>query len=261
MTTKIDENTLKEAQKIIDESNNIVFITGNELSTPSGLPMFTGKNGIFHKECKELGGKLEDVFTKEQYYKNTKVFYELIKDNFYYPNAEPNEGHKKIAELEKAKKVIGVLTENMDGLHQMAGSKKVIEFNGNFNEFYCERCSRINKNAKTYKATDIINNGDIVRCDVDGCGNYLRPKMKFYLDQIEDSLFTEVEKMAKKADVIVVAGSELSEPPFSNLPSMYFRRCKIVAICENSDCMPAQIADVALIGNVSEILSKIVVNK
>ena len=149
------EEEVRKLQEIIDDSKRIVFFGGAGVSTESGIPDFRSADGIYHQQYKYMP---EQVVSHSFFMAHPDVFYEFYKEKMMCLDAEPNAAHRKLAELEDAGKLSAVITQNIDGLHQKAGSKNVLELHGSVHRNYCERCGRF------YTAEDILRSAGIPRC-------------------------------------------------------------------------------------------------
>jgi len=162
---------IQELNKIINESDNIVFFGGAGVSTESGIPDFRSESGIF-KSLKKYGASPEQLVSHSYYIDHTEEFYNYYKENLVFTDAEPNPAHIKLAELEKAGKLKAVITQNIDGLHQKAGSKKVLELHGSIHRNYCQICN------KEYGLDHIMENDGIPRSNVEESSNRMLSFMK-----------------------------------------------------------------------------------
>ena len=158
---------IEQLQEIIDSSENIVFFGGAGVSTESGIPDFRSADGIYSKTPEEL-------VSHTYYFEHTEEFFEFYKENLIFKDAEPNPAHYKLAELEKKGKLKAVITQNIDGLHQKAGSKNVLELHGSVHRNYCQICN------KSYDLDYILSSDGIPRCE---CGGIIKPDVVLWLLQ------------------------------------------------------------------------------
>ncbi len=198
--------TLKE---MIYGSSYTVFFGGAGVSTSSGIPDFRGGSGLYTKN----GMGNEYYLSRRCLVKEPALFYEFFRANMVYPNAKPNEAHFALAKLEREGIVKSVITQNIDGLHQMAGSKKVIELHGNTSVFYCERCGKIHENNKVLTGTEVP------LCV--SCGGTVRPDVVLYGESLPADAFNEAERDIKKADLLIVGGTSLTVFPAASLVAEY----------------------------------------
>ncbi|MEG2380680.1 MAG: NAD-dependent protein deacylase [Oscillospiraceae bacterium] len=203
----------------MNESDNIVFFGGAGTSTESGIPDFRSSNGLFNE-------KLNKKFTPEQlvshsfYVMHPEEFFSFYKDKLIYKNAKPNNAHIALAELEKRGKLKAIITQNIDGLHQMAGSKNVYELHGSVHRNYCMKCG------KFYSATEVLKSVGIPKCE---CGGTIKPDVVLYEEGLNDEILENSVKAIMAADVLIVGGTSLSVYPASGL-IRYYRGKKLVLI-------------------------------
>ena len=197
-------NTLQE---IINTSNHTVFFGGAGVSTASNIPDFKGKNGIYNTENR-WGIPPEAIISHSFFISRPKDFYEYYRENMLYTDAEPNEVHKALARLEAAGKLKAVLTQNIDGLHQRAGSKNVFELHGSVHRNYCMRCS------KFYGLEKILTTSAIPMCD---CGGMIKPDVVLYGEGLNSDVWDGAIKELAAADALIVGGSSLTVMPAAGL--------------------------------------------
>ena len=197
-------STLKE---IIDNSRYAVFFGGAGVSTASNIPDFRGANGIYNTE-NEWGLPPERIISHSFFVRRTKDFYGYYKKYMVYPDARPNEVHTALAKLEKEGKIKAVLTQNIDGLHQKAGSKNVLELHGSVFRNYCTRCGR-------FFDLDYVLSGDGVPvCD---CGGVIKPDVVLYEEPLDGETWGKAFEEIEKADTLIVGGSSLTVYPAAGL--------------------------------------------
>ena len=216
MNSKIEE--LKE---LIKTSNNIVFFGGAGTSTESGIPDFRSSNGLFNE-------KLNRNFTPEQLVSHTffvrypEDFFKFYKDKLIYKDAKPNKAHIALAELEKCGKLKAIITQNIDGLHQMAGSKNVFELHGSVHRNYCENCR------KFYNLDDMLNlDGIVPHCEE--CGSIVKPDVVLYEEALDDEVINKAISAISKADLLIIGGTSLVVYPAAGFIN-YFKGKNIVVI-------------------------------
>lgn len=211
---------IEQLKKIIDESNNIVFFGGAGVSTESGIPDFRSANGLYNQD---LGREVspEEMISHSFYMKHTKDFYEFYKDKLIYKDAKPNACHKALAELEKQGKVKAIITQNIDGLHQLAGSKTVWELHGSVLRNYCERCHTF------YGVDTILNADDVPHCDK--CGGRIKPDVVLYEEGLDEYVINSAVEAIANADTLIVGGTTLIVYPAAGL-IRYFRGKNLVLI-------------------------------
>lgn len=239
-------STLKEAaeilQEIIDSSRNIVFFGGAGVSTESGIPDFRSKDGLYHQKYKY---DPEEIISHHFFYTNMEEFYRFYKDRMIDLDSKPNAAHLYLAELEKAGRLKAIITQNIDGLHQMAGSKRVIEVHGSVHRNICQECGQ------EYDAAYVKNSLDVIpRCS---CGGILKPDVVLYEEPLNEQDITRALIQIQNAEVLIVAGTSLVVYPAAGFID-YFRGRKLVLI--NKDPTVAdQKADVVIHQKIGELFS------
>lgn len=215
----MDEKILKLKQ-IVEESNNIVFFGGAGVSTESGIPDFRSANGIYNQD---LGRNVspEEMISHTFYRNHPEDFFEFYRDKLIYENAEPNDCHKALAELERQGKVKAVVTQNIDGLHQKAGSKTVWELHGSTLRNYCENCHAY------YGLDKILESKGVPVCD--RCGGTVKPDVVLYEEGLDDDVINGAVRAISNADTLIVGGTTLIVYPAAGLIN-YFRGKHIVLI-------------------------------
>lgn len=208
LVMKKNMDKIEQLQRIIDESNNIVFFGGAGVSTLSGIQDFRGKNGIY-KEIKEY--KPEYLLSVRCFFNEPKLFFDFYKDKMNCLNIKPNIVHLYLADLEKRGKLKVVVTQNIDGLHQKAGSQNVLEIHGSIYRNYCINCG------KEYSAEFVFNSDDIPKCD---CGGIIKPDVVLYGEMLPDSYLT-AQNYIRKAETLIVAGTSLTVEPASSLIKLF----------------------------------------
>ena len=197
-------NTLK---KIIDNSRYAVFFGGAGVSTASNIPDFRGANGIYNTE-NEWGLPPERIISHSFFVRRTKDFYDYYKKYMVYPDARPNEVHKALAKLEREGKIKAVLTQNIDGLHQKAGSKNVLELHGSVFRNYCTRCGRF------FGLDYVLSCEGVPVCD---CGGVIKPDVVLYEEPLDGEIWSKAFEEIEKADTLIVGGSSLTVYPAAGL--------------------------------------------
>ncbi len=213
------KRTIENLSEMIEKSNNIVFFGGAGVSTASGIPDFRGTNGLYIRETTDLSSRiLKRNFLKT----DPKEFYNYFKENFIYPNAKPNFTHRFLAYLEQQNKLSCIITQNIDGLHQEAGSKKVIELHGNVNNFSCTNCH------KKYGLQHILEG----RIPVCYCGSIIQPDIVLFGDAVDEAVFEQAENAVINCDMLIIAGTTLTVKPANKIVENY-KGNKLV--CINKD--------------------------
>lgn len=202
--------------KIIKESNYIVFFGGAGVSTASGIPDFRSVDGIYNERYEYPP---ERILSHSFYLSNPEYFYKFYKDKFNLLDKKPNIIHEKLVELEKANKLKCIITQNIDGLHQKAGSKNVLELHGSIYRNYCERCH------KFYDEKKVFESDGIPKCS---CGGIIKPDVVLYEEALSDTFLEAIDNI-KKADTLIVAGTSLVVYPASSLIG-YFQGKNLILI-------------------------------
>lgn len=232
-----------ELQQIIDSSNKIVFFGGAGVSTESGIPDFRSVDGLYNQK---YDYPPEEILSHTFFCKHTEYFYNFYREKMLCLNAKPNAAHLKLAELERAGKLTAVVTQNIDGLHQAAGSKNVFELHGSVHRNYCMSCN------KQFDAEYILNSSGIPQCP---CGGTIKPDVVLYEEGLDSSCVNGALSAISNADCLIVAGTSLNVYPAAGFIK-YFVGEHFVLI--NRDKTPADNwADLVIHGNVGEVLSKI----
>lgn len=210
-------------KNLVEQSNNIVFFGGAGVSTESGIPDFRSKDGLYNQKYKFPP---EEILSHTFFMNNTEEFYKFYRDKMNSLRYEPNITHYKLAELEKQGKLKAVITQNIDGLHQKAGSKNVYELHGSVLRNYCMKCN------KFYDGEFIFNSEGIPRCE---CGGIIKPDVVLYEEGLDNQILTDSIRAIVEADLMIVAGTSLTVYPASGLIN-YFRGKNLVLI--NRDSTP-----------------------
>lgn len=211
------ENKIGKFKEIIKKSVNIVFFGGAGVSTESGIPDFRSKDGLYNQKYKYPP---EEILSHTFFMNNTEEFFKFYKDKMNCLKYEPNITHKVLARLEKEGKLKGVITQNIDGLHQKAGSKNVYELHGSVLRNYCMDCG------KFYDANVVFESENVPHCT---CGGIIKPDVVLYEEALDDNTVTEAVKKIMNADTLIVAGTSLTVYPASGLIN-YFRGENLVLI-------------------------------
>ena len=188
-------------QEIINQSDNIVFFGGAGVSTESGIPDFRSVDGLYNQK---YDYPPEAILSHTFFVRNTEYFYNFYRDKMLFLEAEPNSAHIKLAQLEKAGKLKAVITQNIDGLHQKAGSKNVFELHGSVHRNYCQRCGKL------YDAQFIKNSVGIPKCE---CGGLIKPDVVLYEEGLDSKTIEGAVNAISKADCLIVAGTSLNVYP------------------------------------------------
>ena len=210
-------STLEQLQNVIDNSKRIVFFGGAGVSTESGIPDFRSVDGLYNQK---YDYPPEQILSHTFFMHNTEEFYRFYRDKMLCLDKKPNKAHLKLAELERAGKLTAVVTQNIDGLHQAAGSKKVYELHGSVLRNYCMKCG------KFYSAEYIKNSKGIPKCE---CGGVIKPDVVLYEEGLDDSTVSGALRAIQTADTLIIAGTSLTVYPAAGFIS-YFKGDNIVLI-------------------------------
>jgi NAD-dependent deacetylase len=251
----MDEAVRQQVQTLktyIDEAENIVFFGGAGVSTESGIPDFRSKDGLYNQHDVQFDEyEPEYLLSKSCLYHNPKVFYEFYRQKLDVRNVEPNAAHKYLAYLESTGKLKAVITQNIDGLHQKAGSKTVYEIHGTTKRIYCNKCG------KEYPEDYLFTNTDpIPKCE---CGGQIRPDVTLYEENLPKEALANAEDAVRKADLLIIGGTSLQVYPAASLPSHYMGDRMVVINKEKPEMLLGE-NDLVIqeaIGEVFEELAKL----
>lgn len=229
----------------IEESNYIVFFGGAGVSTESNIPDFRSTDGLYNQKYKYPP---ETILSHSFYRRNTEEFYEFYRDKMIYTDAKPNKAHIALAKLEEMGKLKAVVTQNIDGLHQAAGSKAVYELHGTIMKNYCTECG-----AK-YDLSIITETTGIPRCKKDGCNGIIKPEVVLYEEGLDDFTIQESVRHISNADMLIIGGTSLTVYPAAGL-IRYFKGKHLVLI--NKTATPQDdMADLIIREPIGETLYK-----
>ena len=239
-------NTVEQIVKVINHSDNIVFFGGAGVSTESGIPDFRSVDGLYNQK---YDYPPETILSHTFYRRKTSEFYRFYKDKMICKSAKPNVIHMTLARLEQEGKVKAIITQNIDGLHQLAGSQEVLELHGSVHRNYCEECG------KFFDADYILNAKDVPKCDAVGCQGSVKPDVVLYEEGLNDETLRKSIEYISNADVLIVGGTSLAVYPAAGLID-YYRGNKLILI--NKSATPRDsIADYTYQGSLSDIFSKL----
>ena len=237
------KKVIESLQNIITTSENIVFFGGAGVSTESGIPDFRSVDGIYNQKYKYMP---ETILSHSFFINNTKEFYDFYKDKMLFLAAKPNKAHYMLAELEKLGKLKAVITQNIDGLHQSAGSKNVIELHGSVHRNYCMKCG------KFYDVIVITECKDIPFCD---CGGIIKPDVVLYEESLDDKIMHKAIEFITNADVLIIGGTSLGVYPAAGLIN-YYRRNKLILINKSSTPMDNK-ANLVINDSIGDVLGEL----
>ena len=240
---KLIQEKIELLQTYINNSNNIVFFGGAGVSTESGIKDFRSKDGLYNEKYKYPP---EQILSHSFFYKNTKEFYKFYRDKLNCLNVLPNICHKYLVKLEKEGKLQAIITQNIDHLHQKAGSTNVIELHGTIYKNYCDKCH------KFYPPEYIWNTKDIPKCN---CGGIIKPNVVLYEEPLNEFDILKAINYIKNSDLLIIAGTSLTVYPAASYIS-YFQGKHLVII--NKDKTPGDnIADLVINDNLGNVFKKL----
>jgi NAD-dependent deacetylase len=210
-------NNVEKFLQWVNESDNIVFFGGAGVSTESGIPDFRSVDGLYNQS---YDYPPETILSHTFYMRKTEEFFKFYRDKMLFPDAMPSTTHKKLALLEQQGKLKGVITQNIDGLHQKAGSKVVIELHGSVLRNYCERCHAF------YGLEAVLGSEGVPKCE---CGGRIKPDVVLYEEGLDDNNIREAVRLMREADMCIVGGTSLGVYPAAGLID-YYRGSKLVLI-------------------------------
>ncbi len=211
------EEMMARLQRMVDESRRIVFFGGAGVSTESGIPDFRSVDGLYHQK---YAYPPETILSHSFYLRKREEFYRFYRDKMLYPDAEPNAAHRKLAQWEQEGKLTAIVTQNIDGLHQKAGSRNVLELHGSVLRNHCERCG------KFYELSAVLESTGVPHCT---CGGTLKPDVVLYEESLDEQVLTAAVTHISRADMLIVGGTSLAVYPAAGLVQ-YFRGEHLVVI-------------------------------
>ena len=240
----MDTEKLNELRQIIEDSDNIVFFGGAGVSTESGIPDFRSVDGLYNQKYKYPP---ETIISHSFYRRNPEEFYRFYKDKMIFADAKQNKAHIKLAELEKQGKLKAVITQNIDGLHQMAGSRNVIELHGSVHRNYCEKCHAF------YDLDYIVNSDGVPKCEK--CGGTVKPDVVLYEEALDEDNMSRALQYISEADTMIIGGTSLVVYPAAGL-IRYFRGRKLVVI-NMSPTQSDSNADLLIADKIGDVLGSL----
>lgn len=237
------EDSVKKLKEIVDNSDNIVFFGGAGVSTESNIPDFRSTDGLYNQTYKYPP---ETILSHSFYVRNTEEFYRFYKDKMLYLDAKPNKAHLKLAEWEKNGKLKAVITQNIDGLHQAAGSRKVYELHGSVLRNYCTKCG------KFFSAQYILESDGVPKCE---CGGIIKPDVVLYEEGLDNEVMRNAISAIANADILIIGGTSLAVYPAAGLID-YYRGNKLVLVNKSTTPMDSR-ANLLVSGSIGEIFDQI----
>jgi len=243
----MEESTMEEAirklKELVDGSDNIVFFGGAGVSTESGIPDFRSVDGLYHQK---FAYPPETMLSHTFYVRHKAGFYDFYRAKMLALDAKPNAAHLKLAEWERQGKLKAVVTQNIDGLHQKAGSREVLELHGSVLRNYCERCG------KFHGVEAVVNSTGVPRCD---CGGDIKPDVVLYEEGLDEDVIAKAIHYIRAADMLIIGGTSLAVYPAAGLVR-YYRGHKLVVI-NKGDVGMGLGADLVIDGPIGQVLSQV----
>ena len=239
----MQEEKILQLKELVDHSDNIVFFGGAGVSTESGIPDFRSTDGLYHQQ---YDYPPETILSHTFYRRKPEEFFRFYRNKMLVLDAKPNAAHRKLAQWEQEGRLKAVITQNIDGLHQAAGSKKVLELHGSVLRNYCERCHRF------YDARYILESKGVPHCE---CGGPIKPDVVLYEEGLDMGIMQEAISFISQADVLIIGGTSLVVYPAAGLID-YYRGHKLVLV--NKTPTPRDsMADLIVQGSIGEIFSRL----
>ena len=236
-------NQVEQLRQWVNESDNIVFFGGAGVSTESGIPDFRSVDGLYNQQ---YDYPPETILSHTFYRRNTEEFYRFYRNKMLCLDAKPNAAHLKLAQWEQEGKLKAVVTQNIDGLHQAAGSKKVYELHGSVLRNFCESCHRF------YDVNYIADSEGVPKCS---CGGSIKPDVVLYEEGLDQDTLTGAIRAISQADVLIVGGTSLAVYPAAGLLD-YYNGNKLVLVNKTPTARDG-IADLVVQGSIGEIFSQL----
>ncbi|HJB06885.1 MAG TPA: NAD-dependent protein deacylase [Candidatus Enterocloster faecavium] len=239
----MEENLEKKIELLkqwMEQSGSIVFFGGAGVSTESGIPDFRSVDGLYNQTYKYPP---ETIISHSFYVRNPQEFYRFYKDRMLFPDAKPNRAHLALAKLEQEGKLTAVITQNIDGLHQAAGSKEVLELHGSVHRNYCTRCGQF------YDLDYVLKSEGVPRCS---CGGTIKPDVVLYEEGLDNRILQKSVNAIRNADMLIVGGTSLVVYPAAGLID-YYQGKRLVLINKDKTARDSM-ADLVINGKIGEVL-------
>lgn len=232
----------EQFKRWIQESENVVFFGGAGVSTESGIPDFRSVDGLYSQE---YAYPLETILSHSFYIRKPEEFFRFYRNKMLFPDAKPNRAHLALAKLEREGKVKAVITQNIDGLHQAAGSREVLELHGSVHRNYCERCKTF------YSMEQVMAMERVPKCS---CGGTIKPDVVLYEEGLDSQVLSRSIQHIRNADMLIVGGTSLVVYPAAGLID-YYRGNRLVLINKSATARDSQ-ADLVICGSIGEVLGE-----
>ena len=237
------DDKIQALKEMVDGSDNIVFFGGAGVSTESGIPDFRSTGGLYHQEWKYPP---ETILSHTFYKSKPEEFFRFYRAKMLAPDARPNAAHRKLAEWEDRGKLRAVITQNIDGLHQAAGSREVLELHGSVHRNHCEKCGEL------YGLDYILKTQGVPRCD---CGGIVKPDVVLYEESLDQDLLSRALRYIAEADMLIIGGTSLNVYPAAGL-IRYYSGSKLVLINKGAVAQDLT-ADLVLADPIGEVLDQL----
>lgn len=229
-------------RKWVKESDHIVFFGGAGVSTESGIPDFRSTDGLYHQQ---YDYPPETILSRSFFEENPREFFRFYRDKMLYLDAQPNAAHRKLAQLEKDGKLQAVITQNIDGLHQKAGSQRVLELHGSVLRNHCQKCGT------PYGVDAIVHSEGVPRCT---CGGIIKPDVVLYEEALDEDVLMQAVSAIRRAEVLIIGGTSLTVYPAAGLVR-YYQGNKLVVI--NKTRLPMTGADLIIEGAIGQVMAEL----
>ena len=235
-------DAVKKLKDWVAESSSIVFFGGAGVSTESGIPDFRSTDGLYHQQ---YAYPPETILSHTFYLRNPEEFYRFYRNKMLYLDAQPNAAHRKLAELEEQGKLRAVITQNIDGLHQKAGSKHVLELHGSVLRNYCQKCGAF------HGVEEIAGSAGVPHCD---CGGVIKPDVVLYEEGLDQDTLSRSVSAIRQADMLIIGGTSLTVYPAAGLVQ-YYRGNRLVVI--NKSALSGADADLTIREPIGEVMAQL----
>ena len=240
----MEAEVIEKFKNAVNDSSYIVFFGGAGVSTESGIPDFRSTDGLYNQKYKYPP---ETMVSHSFYVQRTEEFFEFYKDKMLFPDAQPNAAHIKLAQLEAEGKLKAIVTQNIDGLHQKAGSKEVLELHGSVHRNYCTKCH------KFFDLNYVIKSDGVPKCDE--CGAIIKPDVVLYEEGLDSSIIARTIDHISHADMLIIGGTSLVVYPAAGLID-YYRGNKLVLVNKSQTGMDSR-ADLVIYDSIGKVFSEL----
>ena len=244
-------DSVSQLQEMIDRAKRIVFFGGAGVSTASGIPDFTGKDGLYRQKYGELTPEM--MLSQSFFYLHPDRFYAFYREHMLHPQAQPNAAHRKLYALEHAGKLAGLITQNIDGLHRQAGNRYVYELHGSVYENRCIECGRL------FGLDYILNTQGVPKCP--DCGGVVKPSVVLYGEGLDPYVTTGACREIARCDLLLVAGTSLTVEPAASMLSYFRGGSRKMVVINRADTQADSRADLVLHEDIEEVMDAICVKE